>query len=79
MSVPHIAPLKGMRKFEFKQSKYPHLDGMAPIRAIVTGSSSSGKTIAVANLIMDVWAHKWERVYVLFVNSKHRSYVGSRQ
>ena len=47
MSVPHIAPPKGMRKFEFKQSKYPHLDGMAPIRCIVTGSSGSGKGILI--------------------------------
>ena len=70
MSVPHIAPPKGMRKFEFKQSKYPHLDGMAPIRCIVTGSSGSGKGILIANLITDVFAHKWERVYVFSKTAK---------
>ena len=64
MSVPHIAPPKGMQKFEFKQSKYEHLHGMAPIRCICTGASGSGKGILIANLIMDVFAHKWERVYV---------------
>ena len=70
MSVPHIAPPKGMRKFEFKQSKYEHLDGMAPIRCICTGSSASGKSLLVANLIMDVFAHKWERVYVFSKTAK---------
>ena len=70
MSVPHIAPPKGMRKFEFKQSKYEHLHGMAPIRCICTGSSGSGKSLLVANLIMDVFAHKWERVYVFSKTAK---------
>ena len=70
MIVPHIAPPKGMRKFEFKQSKYPHLDGMAPIRCIVTGSSGSGKGILIANLITDIFAHKWERVYVFSKTAK---------
>ena len=70
MSVPHIAPPKGMRKFEFKQSKYEHLHGMAPIRCIVTGSSGSGKGILIANLITDIFAHKWERVYVFSKTAK---------
>ena len=66
MSVPHIAPLKGTREFKFKQSKYPHLDGMCPVRALVIGPSGSSKTTTVTNLIVDVFANAWERTIIFF-------------
>ena len=69
MSVPHIAPLKGTREFKFKQSKYPHLDGMCPIRSLAVGSSGSGKSLTVANLIVDVFDKAWERTYIFSKNA----------
>jgi hypothetical protein len=59
-----------MRKFTFKQSKYPHLDGIAPTRALVIGSSGSGKSLMITNLILDVFAHKWERIYIFSKTAK---------
>ncbi len=73
MSVPHIQPAKGMRKFEFKQSKYKHLDGMCPLRNITSGNSGAGKGILLQSLILDVFRGGWDRVYVfsLTINSDH--------
>ena len=34
MAVPVIAPAKGMRSFEFEQSKYEFLDGVLPTRMV---------------------------------------------
>jgi len=62
--VPHIAPAKGMRKFEFKQSLYKHLEGMAVLRSIVCGSSASGKSILLQQLVLDVFAGVFERVFL---------------
>ena len=69
MSVPHIKPLKGTREFKFKQSKYEHLDGMCPIRALAIGPSGSSKTTTVMNLIVDVFAEAWERTYIFSKNA----------
>jgi hypothetical protein len=63
MSVPHIAPAKGMRSFEFEQSKYKHLDKVLPCRLLAIGASNSGKGIAVQSLILDVFRLKWKRIY----------------
>ena len=70
MSVPHIKPLKGTREFKFKQSKYEHLDGMCPIRALAIGPSGSSKTTTVTNLIVDVFSEAWERTYIFSKNAK---------
>ena len=64
MSVPHITPAKGMRTFEFKQSRYKHLAGMNVLRQIVAGSSGSGKGVYLQAAILDVFRDVFERVYV---------------
>ena len=64
MSVPHIAPAKGMRKFEFQQSRYKHLEGMNCLRSIVSGASGSGKTLLVQNMLMDIFANTYERAFI---------------
>ena len=76
MSVPRIAPLKGTREFKFKQSKYPHLDGMCPVRALVIGPSGSSKTTTVTNLIVDVFADAWERTIIFSKNAKTAMILG---
>ena len=63
MAVPIIAPAKGMRKFEFEQSKYEFLDGVLPTRMVCVGSSNSGKGIAVQSMILDVFRGQWKRIY----------------
>jgi len=62
--VLHIAPPKGTEKFAFKQSKYPHLDGIAPTRALEIGSSGVGTSLMITHLILNVFAHKWEKIYI---------------
>ena len=64
MSVPRITPAKGMRTFEFKQSRYKHLAGMNVLRQIVAGSSGSGKGVYLQAAILDVFRDVFERVYV---------------
>jgi hypothetical protein len=64
MSVPTIKPAKGMRKFEFQQSRYKHLEGMNVLRSIVSGASGSGKTLLVQNMLMDIFANTYERAFI---------------
>ena len=64
MSVPLIRPAKGMRKFEFQQSRYKHLEGMNCLRSIVSGASGSGKTLLVQNMLLDIFANTYERAYI---------------
>ena len=63
MSAPHITPAKGMRSFEFEQSKFKHLDKVLPCRLLCIGASNSGKGIAVQSLILDVFRGQWKRIY----------------
>jgi hypothetical protein len=70
MSVPTIAPAKGMRNFEFKQSRYKHLEGMNVLRSLVVGSSGSGKGILMQSLILDVFEGVFERVFLFSKTAK---------
>ena len=54
-AVPKIAPAKGMRKFEFQQSRYKHLEGMNVCRSLVVGASGSGKGVLLQSLILDAF------------------------
>ena len=70
MSVPHIAPAKGMRSFEFKQSRYKHLAGMNVLRSLCVGSSGSGKSILLQQLVLDVFRGVFQRVYLFSKTAK---------
>ena len=63
MSVPQIKPVN-TRSFEFKQSRYKHLEGFNVLRSLVVGSSGSGKGILLQNLILNVFEGVFERVYL---------------
>ena len=69
MSVPLIKPAKGMRSFEFKQSRYKHLENFAVLRSLVVGSSGSGKGILMQQLVLDVFDGVFERMF-FFKNSE---------
>ena len=70
MSVPHIAPAKGTRSFEFKQSRYKNLAGMNVLRTVLCGNSGVGKGVLQQQLILDVFKGCFERVY-LFSPTAH--------
>ena len=62
MPTPTIKPLS-VREFEVKQSKY-NVVGTLPIRSILLSPSGGGKTILIANMIMDIYKGLFERVYI---------------
>ena len=70
MSVPLIKPAKGMRSFEFKQSRYKHLENFAVLRSLVVGSSGSGKGILMQQLVLDVFEGVFERIYLFSKTAK---------
>jgi hypothetical protein len=70
MSVPLIKPAKGMRSFEFKQSRYKHLEGFNVLRSLVVGSSGSGKGILMQQLVLDVFAGCFERIFLFSKTAK---------
>jgi ABC-type dipeptide/oligopeptide/nickel transport system ATPase component len=77
-AVPKIAPAKGMRKFEFQQSRYKHLEGMNVCRSLVVGASGSGKGVLLQSLILDVFTDQsgksiFQRTYIFSptINSDH--------
>ena len=48
-SVPIIQP-RNITKYEYKQSKYPHVPKI-PFGSIIVASSTGGKTVLIQNLI----------------------------
>ena len=62
MPTPTITPLS-VREFEVKQSKY-NVVGTLPSRSILLSPSGGGKTILIANMIMDIYKGVFERVYI---------------
>ena len=63
MATPQIKPAKGMRNFEFEQSRYEFLDGVLPTRMCCIGASNSGKGIAVQSMLLDVFRGPFKRIY----------------
>ena len=60
--VPIIKPIK-TREYEVPESKYKQV-GKLPFRTIVLGSSNSGKTILLQNMIIDIYKKLFERIYI---------------
>ena len=46
-----------------KQSKYETV-GELPIRSIIIGSSGSGKTVLLQNMILDIYMDCFSRIYI---------------
>ncbi len=58
-----IEPVKSAT-FTHKQSKFPQLDGVLPMRWIAAGPSGSGKGYVFANIVLKHFRHCWARVYI---------------
>jgi len=63
MNKAAIEPVKSAT-FSHKQSKFPQLDGVLPMRYIAAGPSGSGKGQVFANIILKHFRGCWERVYI---------------
>ena len=59
-----IEPIK-LKEFEVKQSKY-NVAPKIPFRSVILGPSSSGKTVLLTNLILNVYKNCFTRVYIFF-------------
>ena len=62
MKTATIEPIK-VKSYKCKQSKYDIVPEI-PFRAICYGPSGSGKSVLLANLILDVYRGCFERVYI---------------
>lgn len=60
--TPSISPI-ALKEYEVKQSKY-NIVGKLPIRSILLAPSSSGKTVLIQNMILDIYKDLFERVYI---------------
>ncbi len=67
-ATPVISPI-ALKEYEVKQSKY-NIVGKLPIRSILLAPSSSGKTVLIQNMILDIYKDLFERVY-MFSPSVH--------
>ena len=62
MSYPKIEPIK-LKDYTSKQSKYSQCAKL-PMRSIVLGPSGSGKTILLQNMILDIYAGCFDKIYI---------------
>ena len=60
--VPIFKQIK-TSEYEVPESKYKQV-GKLPFRTIVLGSSNSGKTILLQNMIIDIYKKLFERIYI---------------
>ena len=65
MSENNIPIVKSInvKEYDFKQSKYD-IAPRLPFSQIITGPSGSGKGILLQSMILDIYRHVFERIYV---------------
>ena len=61
-AVPDIKPIK-TKQYDVPESRYKQA-GKLPFRSIILGSSGSGKTILLQNMIIDIYKQIFERIYI---------------
>ena len=61
MSFPKVQPIQ-LTEYTSKQSQY-HQCARLPMRSIVLGPSGSGKTILLQNMILDIYAGCFDKIY----------------
>ena len=61
-TIPVIKPIK-TREYVVPESRYKQV-GKLPFRSIILGSSGSGKTILLQNMIIDIYKGLFERIYI---------------
>ena len=60
---PKIEPIK-LKTYTSKQSKYQQAAKL-PTRSIILGPSGSGKTILLQNMILDICAGAFDKIYIM--------------
>lgn len=63
-TIPVIKPIK-TKEYVVPESRYKQV-GKLPFRSIILGSSGSGKTILLQNMIIDIYKGLFERIYIYF-------------
>ena len=61
-AVPNIKPIK-TKQYDVPESRYKQA-GKLPFRSIILGSSGSGKTILLQNMIIDIYKKMNEYIYM---------------
>ena len=61
-AVPDIKPIK-TKQYDVPESRYKQA-GRLPFRSIILGSSGSGKTILLQNMIIYIYKKIFERIYI---------------
>ena len=62
MSTPKIVPVK-LTEFTCKQSKYENVPKL-PTRSMILAPSGAGKTVLLQNVILDIYKHCFDRIYI---------------
>ncbi len=60
--TPKIEPIK-TKTYDISKSKFKNV-GKLPLRAILLGSSGTGKTILIQNMILKIYRNLFERIYI---------------
>ena len=50
--------------YQHKQSQFPQLDGVLPLRLILAGPSGARKGVTMQNMILKHFRFAWERCYI---------------
>ena len=62
MLAPKIHPIKE-KHWECRQSKFPQVP-KCPLRMLAIGLSGSGKSVALQNMVLDIYRNCFSRVYI---------------
>ena len=63
MQTPTIKPIQ-LKEYNSKQSKYNDVVPKLPMRSMLVGPSSSGKTVLLSNMVLDIYRDCFSRIYV---------------
>ena len=63
MLAPKITPIQ-LKEYNCKQSKYSDVVPKLPMRSMLVGPSSSGKTVLLSNMVLDIYRDCFSRIYV---------------
>ena len=64
-NVPKIEPIKGVKEYKSKQSKFDVVSKL-PLRDIILGPSGAGKGILISNMILNIYPGCFDRFFYLF-------------
>jgi GTPase SAR1 family protein len=63
MQTPIVKPIQ-LKEYNCKQSKYNDVVPKLPMRSMLVGPSSSGKTVLLSNMILDIYRDCFSRIYI---------------